>query len=315
MGVVYTELITTSAFGICLSLYTFRNVGFRFKKEYAKQLISFGAPFILTNIGAFILTFSDRYFLKVYSSLDTVGIYSLGYKIGFLLSFVVTRPLQNIWAAQRFEVVKQKDYTFTFNRTLLVYCLGLVSVGLFLSLFSRDLFRIMSAPAFVDAYRIVPIVVLAYTVQGLTSYFDFGIFYIGKSIEITKGTCISAISIIALSFWLIPEFGGMGAASTTLIAFLIRLFYFYYSSQKLFKIEYQLGKVYACISISVTIYLLYLFSLSRIRILDNIIFSICFSSFLICVYFVLLLSFRIIPYEFVIKAKGLLIKKLSFQNN
>jgi len=311
MGAVWAEFFTTILFGIILSSLTFKEVGINFHKDKARKLIRFGAPFIITNIGAFILTFSDRYFLKMFCDLKDVGIYSLGYKIGFLLSFLVSRPFNNIWEAQRFEVIKQKNYIETFNQMLLGYSVVLFTTGLCLSLFSRDLFRIMSSPEYLYAYKVVPIIVLAYVVQGLTGFFNFGNYYKGKSMNITYGTFLAVAIILILSFALIPKYYTLGAAVATLIAFLFRLAYIYYSSQKEFKMNYNLARVFFTLLPAILIYTTYHFSIKRFIFLDNIFYSLFFSCVLLLIYIILLLVLKIIPVQYFLLAKEKILMKKS----
>ena len=56
------------------------------------KVLKFSIPLIPASLGMFILHFSDRYFVKHFCSLSDVGIYSLGYKFGFILSVIVIHP-------------------------------------------------------------------------------------------------------------------------------------------------------------------------------------------------------------------------------
>jgi O-antigen/teichoic acid export membrane protein len=74
MGAVYSDLVTSATIGILLGVFTFRKVGFRFNVAKAREILRFGAPFVLTNIGAFVLTFSDRFFIRHFWDLSYVGV-------------------------------------------------------------------------------------------------------------------------------------------------------------------------------------------------------------------------------------------------
>ncbi len=257
LGAVYADFISTLIVGIGLALFTFVKVGFGFDLLGMKKLYKFGAPFVLTNIGAFILTFSDRYFIRIFGDLREVGVYALGYKLGFVLSVFVARAFNNVWEAQRFEIIKQSGYEDKFNSVLKTYSFFLLTCFLGFSLFARDLFRIMSTEEFIEAYKIVPFVTLAYVIQALTSFFNFGIIHSGKSILLTIATFFSVISIIFLSLLLIPVFGGVGAAISTLGAFLVRLIFVYVFSQKYFRINYHFSIVIKQVTLSIMICVIY----------------------------------------------------------
>jgi O-antigen/teichoic acid export membrane protein len=258
IGVLYSSTIALSIVGVSLTIYTFSQVGFRFAREKAGELLRFGAPFVLTGFAAFITTYSDRFFLKHYQDLDAVGLYALGYKFGFLLMFFPVSPLFRIWNVQRFELVKESDYVATFNRFLLWFCVVVCTVALGISLSARDLLRVMADYEFREAWVVVPILLFAYFIQACTDYFNFGIYHAGKSFHMAVGTGMAAIVILALSFWWIPRYGAMGAAWATLVAFSVRLAYVYVSSQRSFNVAYRLARPFSVVVLAVALYLTWL---------------------------------------------------------
>ena len=169
IGVLYSTLITEICVGGWLLFFTYRSVGGAFSSSIAKRMLVFGAPLIVANLCDFVLTFSDRYFLRIYQGLDEVGIYSLGYKLGFVLWALVMEPVLSIWLPQRFELAR-KEGLFETNKKVFFYVNFLVVfVALGISLFSRDLFRIMSNQEFWRASNVVPLIMLAYIVQAWTA--------------------------------------------------------------------------------------------------------------------------------------------------
>jgi O-antigen/teichoic acid export membrane protein len=293
LGVLYSTMI--SAFIICLSMgyYTLKNVGVHFSREKAIGLIKFGIPFVFTGLGTFVLTFSDRYFLKYYRGVADVGIYSLGYKFGFLLMTFPVFPLFNIWMVQRFELVNKDGYENIFNTFLSWFFIITLTTVLAITVISRDLLRVMSSPAFWDAYRIIPIILVAYFFQACTDVFNFGIYHKGKTRYIAYSTILSALVILVLSFLLIPSYGIYGAAWATLIAFTIRLIYVYIFSQKLFKIRYEFGKPILTFCIAVLAIVVYLVT-SDLAMFKKLYVSSSFSVALIGMFLLALMLLKII---------------------
>ena len=297
LGVLYSTLISSVIIGGWLTFYTFSQVRFRFSRDMAVQLLRFGWPFIFTGVGAFVLTYSDRYFLNYYWELSDVGIYALGYKFGFLLMMFPVTPLMNIWMVQRFELVNKEGYEKTFNQFFSWFSIITLTVVLIVSLTVHDVLRIMSAPAFWDAYRVVPIILLAYFIQACTDFFNFGIFYTGKTKHMAYGTFLAVIVIIAMSFLLIPRFGIYGAAWATLVSFGARLGYVYWASQKLFRIQFEWGRPLATTAVAVLIYLGYWASLDRFTIFDKTYWSLPFGLVMLLFFFFSLLRLNIINTE------------------
>jgi len=256
LGVLYSSLISSIIIGIILIGYTFHEVGFHFSKRLAGAVILFGAPLIISNLGDFVLTFSDRYFLKAYGTLSDVGVYSLGYKLGFLLWMFPVEPIFNIWGPQRFEIASKIDAQHINSRVFMYLNVVLIGCALLISLLSHDFFKIMSAPEFWDAYKIVPLIILAYVIQAWTRFCNFGVQYYEKTKYIALGTLFATISIILLSFLLIPEFKGYGAAIATIIAFFIRFIYINHSSQIYYPMKLPWIKILSMLTMAILIYLL-----------------------------------------------------------
>ena len=294
LGVLYSTMASSLVIGVWLVFYTFLRVRFSFSLNKAKQLIQFGWPFVFSGLGAFILTYSDRFFLNYYWDLSLIGIYSLAYKFGFLLMMFPVTPLMNIWMVQRFDLVAKEGYQKMFNQFLCWFFIVTLAVGLGVSLIVQDVLKIMSAPAFWDASKIVPIIIFAYFLQACTDFFNFGIFHSGKTIHMAYGTGLSAIVIVAMSFLLIPVYGVYGAAWATLISFAVRLVYIYRASQRLFRIDFELGRPISTTLIAIGIYAIYLASSNSFLMLRNIYWSISFNMLLMALFITLLLRLNII---------------------
>jgi O-antigen/teichoic acid export membrane protein len=293
LGVLYGTMISSFVIGIYMVYYTLQNVGVHFSKEKAIELIKFGTPFVFTGLGTFILTFSDRYFLKYYRNISDVGIYSLGYKFGFVLMTFPVFPLFNVWMVQRFELVRKDGYEKVFNKFLSWFVIITLTAVLAITVISRDFLRIMSAQPFWDAYRIIPIILMAYFFQACTDVFNFGIYHTGKTRHIAFSTMLSAVVIIGLSFLLIPSYGMYGAAWATLIAFLARLIYIYIASQKLFRIRYELGKPFLTFCIATLGIIIYFVSKS-LPVFKDLYISSSFSLVLLAAFILVLVWLNII---------------------
>lgn len=297
LGVLYSTFISSSIVGVGLTIYTFRLTGMRISKNVSKKLIRFGYPFIISGFGAFLLTYADRYFLNYYRQLTDVGLYALGYKFGFLLMTFPIQPIFSIWMVQRFELLKKGDYTPIFNRFFLWFMIITTLAVLVISLYSRDVIRIMADRAYWESYKIIPIIVAAYLFQACTDIFNLGIYHSGKTKHIAYGTAYSAIIIITLNFLLIPPFGIYGAAWATFVCFFIRLSYVYWASQKEFRIDYHLKKpVFIFFSAAVT-YLLQSVIIHWIPGMQNIFLSLFVNSVLLTCFLAALFAFKIIEGE------------------
>ncbi|MBD3168582.1 MAG: oligosaccharide flippase family protein [candidate division Zixibacteria bacterium] len=239
LGVLYSGLIASVAVGSFLSVKTFMDTGLRFSIDKFRELLRYGYPLLFTNLGAFILTYSDRYFLKFYTDLNEVGIYSLGYKFGMLVSMLLIAPFHQYWSAEMFAAAKRDDAPkvfrdfFTYSTLLsVVFCFAL-------SIYIRNIIEIMAMESYWPAYKVVPLVCLAYIVMGMQGFAGCGILISKKTRYLAYSTAFAVAANVALNFTLIPQWGAVGAALATIGSFWVRFYTTYRYSQRYFYLKYE----------------------------------------------------------------------------
>ena len=253
-GVIYSALISGGVMASLLMTYVIATVGVHITYKMSASLTRFSLPLVLASLGSFYLTFGDRYFLRLFGNLSEVGIYALGYKFGFMLIVLMWDPFEKIWATQRYEVYKRPDALVIFQRTFVFMSVLMLSAALGISLFVKDLLKVMSDPAFYQAYAIVPIVLTAYVIQAWTSYCYFGLLLGKNTIQITYGTAIAVLVISIAYLTLIPLYGVFGAAWATVIGFLARLYWVYQKSKFNYDMQLPWNKVWLLSGLAVCIY-------------------------------------------------------------
>lgn len=254
-GILLSSLITTALSGIALTVFNFRGLKLRFSFEKFTAVAHFGAPLLVTSFASFALNFSDRFFLQHFTNVSAVGIYALGYKFGFMLSFLAVQPFDMIWSSRVYEVAKKPNGPALFSRIFRYYTLLLIALALGLSLFIQDAISIVASPAFRAAYKVVPVVALAYVFQGAYRFFVGGIYV--KKVTRWVGA-ISAVSLalnLALNYVLIRPYGGMGAAWATVISFLVMAGLAYLVSDRLYPVPYPVGPFLAALVVAVILYM------------------------------------------------------------
>lgn len=278
VGVIYAALGSSGLMAILLTTYTFRHVGAEFCFRSATRLASFSIPLIFAALGSFYVTFGDRYFLRIFVGLEEVGVYSLGYKFGFLLAMVTWRPFQQVWDAQRYDVGRLPNANQVFGRTFIFISLAMITAALAIVLFTKDFLRVMSAPEFWAAHEIVPIIVVAYLIQSWTNYCRYGLLLSEQTIQVAIGSGIAVVVITVGYLTLIPNYGSIGAATATLTAFAARFFWEYHRSRQAYDMELPWSTVRRIFGVAAIIFLL------SYLIPDRIVLSLTLRSLLFGVY-------------------------------
>ena len=239
MGILYGGLITSVLVAMYLLVSTLRTTRLTFDMNVYVQMLIFGAPLLVSDISVFILTFGDRYFINYYGDLTAVGIYSLAYKFGMLISVLFIVPFVQIWSARMFDIARQDDGKTIISKVLTYFMIAALFISLGISVLSRDVLRIVSAKSYWSAYKLVPIISMAYVLNGIIYVVQVSILFMEKTKFAAISTVIAMAANILLNFLLIPSWGIAGAAYSTLISYLIRVVFIYYFSQRLLRIDYK----------------------------------------------------------------------------
>ena len=243
VGVLYSSLISSTVVTLPLAVHTVRNVKLSFSSAKLKGLVIFGAPLIITSIASFAVNFSDRFFLRHFATLSTVGVYALGYKFGFMLSLLVVQPFDTIWQARIYEIAKRNASGEMFSRLFEYYCLVLVMAALGLSVVIKEVVALISSSNFQDAYKVVPVVALAYVFQGTNRFVLAGTYIAKKTAWLAPVGVVTAGGNVGLNLLLIPRFGMMGAAWATALSFCLMSVLSLAVSQRVYPIPYAFTRL------------------------------------------------------------------------
>lgn len=240
-GVLTSGLVASALTGTVLAFWLWRRTGFSWSSEAAKDLRRFGVPFQLVTAGTFVLAFGDRIFLQKYQGRAEVGLYSLAYQFGFLLTGSGAAPYIRAWLPSRYHQLSlpEAERTIADNRGFLELSLICVTLAVGMSVFVAPVLRIMAAPEYGDAAKYVPIILLAYLFQVWADVVSFGLQAAEKTKWITVATWISVATILVLYVVLIPRYGAMGAAVATLLSFIVRFIAQYSFSQRFRPMKYD----------------------------------------------------------------------------
>jgi len=258
-GVLYSTLIASGAIGVYLCYITFREVGYGFNSRKFWEVAKFTAPLALSFFGMFILTYSDRYFLNYFSSLSEVGIYSLGYKFGYIVSSFVMLPVGRIWAVYQYELAKKPEAKYMFRKFFTYVNLVLIWSSLGMAIYAKDVLKVMANKSYLDAYKIVGLILVTYVIYEWFHFTHLGVLLKKKTGYVAWSTLLAALLMLILNLVLIPPFGMYGAAIGTLFAYLARFGLIYPFSQRLYRIEYDWTRILGMLLIAVVLYTVSLF--------------------------------------------------------
>jgi O-antigen/teichoic acid export membrane protein len=246
-----STLIANVVTGCVMVFIVFREVGVRFSPRVAAGLYRYGMPLMLMQGATFILTFGDRPFLRLATDLASVGRYTVAYQFAFLLATFGQTPFDLVWEPHRFEVAKRHDRDVLYARMFVYLNVALLTGAVALSLFVASILRLVTTPPFFAAADVVPILLIAIIMQAWSQSQDIGILVRERTAYVAAANWIAA-GVALLAYWvLIPRYAGYGAATATVIAYVVRYVCTYTFSQRLWPVRYNWRPVYRLAALAV----------------------------------------------------------------
>lgn len=230
LAIVFPFLWKKAIEGVSLSA---RGISFPLTLEMAK----YSFPLVIGNLAAWILSLSDRYILEFFRGSKEVGIYSASYGISeksiMLLAYLfmlASGPISmNIWEKEGKK--KSQEFVSRLTRYYLIICLPAV-VGI--SVLAKPLIGILVAGEYYEGHRIIPLVSLGAFFLGLQQRFQAGPLFYKRTHFIMFSIIASGLLNLGLNFLLIPQYGYIAAAFTTLISYAFLLFLMIIVSHRFF---------------------------------------------------------------------------------
>lgn len=255
LGILLSGLITNGIASSFLFFYTCHKMGLGFSWVKLKEMLGFGLPYVAGGLSIFIINFADRFFLQSFASLSDVGLYSLGYKFGMIINVLVLIPFLKAWEPKRLELAKTSEAKDIFSVVLTYFWFVEIFCALGIAILIKDVLSIMSPPEYWAAYKVVPLILLSYVLQGGYFYIQIGIVLEKKTKYIAMIMAICAASNLLLNFLLIPRWGMIGAAFATLSTFMIMFTLNYFISNKIYYVRYELVRILKMFGSAAILYL------------------------------------------------------------
>jgi len=287
-------------------LYIRKELVLRFLKSEAVSMLKIGLPLIPSSLSVFVFNSIDRYFLNYYTNLDEVGLYNLAYNFGNLVTVLFATPLALIWPAMFLSVKDHKNVKEFYVRALTYTSLIAFFIFLVVSLLSKEAIEAFANEEYWAAYSVVPIIVLTYAIWALRKNVLVAVILKKKTQSQALIFFIGAVINIGLNFLLIPRYGMMGAAGSTIISYIIIMIILFAYSRKLMEVNFEWLRISKIILVTAVIFCTGFF----INI-ESTVLSVLFKIFIILLYPFLLYLIRFYKRSEIERVKGVLRSGLS----
>jgi len=219
-AILWANLVSTCAAACWVAAYCLIGSGIHFERSVLLNLIRYSAPLSVSAVSLFVIHYGDRFFLQRYVSLSDIGLYSLAYKVGMLVSYV-QMPFGMYWNARMFTIIQRHDGELVFARTCTYVILVLTYVALCLAVLCRPLVSIVAAPGFQACSQFIPALLAAYVIRSIGDQFR-NVFFLAKRTGADAWvTGLSSIVCLSCYVAFIPRWKVWGAIVSTVITFAV----------------------------------------------------------------------------------------------
>lgn len=224
-------------------------------------------PLLVHELSGVLLNSSDRIIINQICGETDAALYSIAYTISLIITIVMS-SVNQAWVPWFFDKLNEEKlseirkavpaYTAFFT----IGCIGLMLVG-------PELVLIFGGKAYMEAIYVIPPVCFAIELQFVYTLYVNIEFYLKKNHFISIATLLATAINIALNYLLIPKFGYIAAAYTTVIGYFCAMTFHYFVCSKtqyrdLFARKVLLINLAICLLAMFAVLVLYTFNIIRI---------------------------------------------------
>jgi O-antigen/teichoic acid export membrane protein len=243
-GAVVGNFLGTLTVYFVLLAYRRYQLGLDFDRGLLRAMNRFGMPLVPSALALWAINFIDRFFIALFKGTSEVGVYSLAVRASSVIVFLMV-AFRLAWPAFAYSIedesVAKRTYAFVLTYLLFVCCW----ISLVLGLLSPWIVQILAPhkPGFHRASEAIGILAFAGTAYAGYTVLAIGI---GRA-RLTRFNWIvtggAAVVNIALNFALIPPYGMIGAAISTVTAYVAMFVGMTVNSQRVWPVPYQWRRV------------------------------------------------------------------------
>jgi O-antigen/teichoic acid export membrane protein len=222
VGVLLSQAIISFIYSIFM-VFDLRKrnlLSFSFNWKLLKRALSYSIPIIPHNLSTSIASFVSKIFINNSASLASVGLYGIAMQFGSLIDLfqISVNKAFTPWFFNVLHEGKGKSDIdqMEFAKILLsLYSVIYLGIGLF----SQEVILLMTHSRYALAWKVVPILVVAFSVKSIYYFYVNILFYHQEAArKIFYASVSGSFLDISLAAILIPRFGMYGAALSFLIA-------------------------------------------------------------------------------------------------
>jgi O-antigen/teichoic acid export membrane protein len=244
MGIIGSLLATGAGNAfmvICTLPLILLRAGLVPRLDISKNMLSFGIPLVFNSMSFWVLQFSDRYLLSRLGSLEQTASYGVAYTLGGALNAAIIAPFVLAWPTAMFVIAKREDASRVFQLVFRWYSIVLLLATFAFTLVAIVVLDVLFPASYHSSASIIPIITVSIAFYGLYNIFTVGIGVQRKTWIVALVMMLAALVNVGCNVILIPLYGSIGAALSTLIAYIFLAMFMYIVNQRIYPIPFEIG--------------------------------------------------------------------------
>jgi len=231
-----------------------RRAGLHLRIDIAWGLLAFGLPNVASFVSVWILQLSDRYLLSHLASLTQTASYAVAYSLGGVLSSVIIAPFSLAWPSTMYAIAKKDNAADIFRLVFRWFSIVLLFAAFGLAFISTIVLDVFFPPSYHSAAPIIPIITMSIMFYGAYVFMTVGVSIRRKTWFAVAFTTTSALVNVGLNLVLIPLYGSMGAALSTLLAYVVLVLFAYIVNQRIYPVPFEIGLFIIALLLGIALY-------------------------------------------------------------
>lgn len=190
-----------------------------------KDALKYSVPIMPHNLSTHIATLISKVLIGNAASLASLGVYSVASQFGHIADTIQSYVSQAYgpWLFEKLHAHAQ-GYKAGIRKIsgLLSAVIGLFLLGI--ALFAQDYILLLVDPAYADAWRYVPLIVVVFAIKTMYYFYVEILFYYKKASKLLfTATLSGSLLNLLLSAFMIPMWGVYGSILADMIAMVLRV--------------------------------------------------------------------------------------------
>lgn len=208
---------------VCMSMFVFWVIirgKCLFNREIWKWSLRYCVPVVFHSLSLIIMLQADRVMISYQYGYSESGVYSFIYNVTLVVG-VLIGALENTWKTWFFNNYEKTEKVLIRVRSKLFIMIAILGIIVFIFIVP-DLISLLASNDYLSQIYLVGPIAFAYIVSFLYDFLVYVEYKMNATKYIAIASVIAACVNVILNFFIIPKFGGIGAAATTCIAYFVQ---------------------------------------------------------------------------------------------